>query len=231
MESPASPDFYAAIATVSVAQICRSAGYTSVNPSALRGLSDISVRYLFSIGRLCAASAASHNRTDCNLFDLVLSLETLYSSRGFSGGSDPTRPLLESVVLKELMAFVRRMDAIPFAKPILKEKTRRSISSSSRSFAQMGTEVPMAHVPMWLPCFPDSWEERNSQKREEISIAAEVVNGSSQRDCTESDNRLGTGFDKGLNLLEKREKIKFTIEFSSVSVGRKRIKNWKLAVD
>ncbi|KAF3336549.1 nudix hydrolase 20 [Carex littledalei] len=104
MESPASPDFYAAISTVSVAQICRSVGYTSARPSTLRALSDIAVRYLLSIGRLCAASAASHNRTDCNLLDLVLSLETLYSTRGFSGGSDPTRPLLESVVLKELMS-------------------------------------------------------------------------------------------------------------------------------
>ncbi|XP_078172491.1 transcription initiation factor TFIID subunit 8-like [Carex rostrata] len=228
MGSPAGPDFYAAISTVSVAQICRSVGYTSAQPSTLRALSDIAVRYLLSIGRLCAASAASHNRTDCNLLDLVLSLETLYSTRGFSGGSDPTRPLLECVVLKELMAFVRIVDEIPFAKPIMKERKMSSSSSSSRSFALMGKKVTMGHVPRWLPCFPDSREAREKEeKEEENTIVAGVVNGSS-----ENEQRLGFGFDRGLNLLEKREKIRFTIKFGSVSArGKRRRKNWDLAVD
>lgn len=96
----------------------------------------------------------------------------------------------------------------------------------------MGKEAAVAHVPRWLPCFPDSWQARNTENGEEEStIAAEVVNGSSERDHTESDKRLGSGFDPGLNLLEKRDKIRFTIEFSSVSVGRKRRKNCDLAVD
>lgn len=151
----------------------------------------------------------------------------LNSARGFSGGSDPTRPLLESVVLKELMAFVRIVDEIPFAKPIVKER-KMSSSSSPRSFALMGKKVTMGHVPRWLPCFPDSWEAREEEEKgEENTIVAEVVNGSS-----ENEKILGFGFDRGLNLLEKREKIRFTIKFGSVSArGKRRRKNWELAVD
>ncbi|KAJ3696737.1 hypothetical protein LUZ61_000442 [Rhynchospora tenuis] len=228
MESPANPNFHAAIATVSVAQICRSVGYTSVHTSTLRAFSDIAINYLLSIGRLCAASAASHNRTDCNLFDLVLSLETLYSTRGFSGGSDPTRPLLESVVLKELMAYVRIVDEIPFAKLILKEKGRSCSFSSSMSFAQMGMEVPMAHVPRWLPCFPDSWEAENEKEKgeENSTVAKEVV-----YDSLERENKLGFNFDPGLNLVEKRERVEFRIRLDSNTARGKRRKNWYLAVD
>ncbi|KAJ1696423.1 hypothetical protein LUZ63_004935 [Rhynchospora breviuscula] len=231
MESPANPNFHGAIATVSVAQICRSVGYTSVQPSALRAFSDIAIRYLLSIGRLCAASAASHNRTHCNLFDLVLSLETLYSTRGFSGGSNPTRPLLESVVLKELMAYVRIVDEIPFAKLILKERERSCSFSSSMSFAQMGMEVPMAHVPRWLPCFPDSWAaQKEKEKGEENTV---VVNGSLDGDWIEEENKLelGFSFDPGLNLLQKREKVKFRIRLDSNSARGERRRNWYLAVD
>ncbi|KAJ4761746.1 Bromodomain transcription factor [Rhynchospora pubera] len=242
MESPANPNFHGAIATVSVSQICGSVGYTSVQPSALRAFSDVAIRYLLSIGRLCAASAASHNRTHCNLFDLVLSLETLSSTRGFSGGSNPTRPLLESVVLKELMAYLRIVDGIPFAKLILKERERSCSLSSSMSFAQMGMEVPvaMAHVPRWLPCFPDSWEaqkEREKEKGEEKNTVAKevVVDGSLEGDWMEEENKLelGFSFDPGLNLLQKRErqKVKFRIRLDSNSARGKRRKNCYLAVD
>lgn len=221
MEYPASTNFSAAIANVSTAQICGSVGYTAAESAALRALSDIAGRYLLSIGRLAADNAASHNRTDSNLLDLVLSLETLRSTRGFSGGSDPTRPLLESVVLKELMAFVRIFDEIPFAKPILKERSNLP-SSASRSFAQMGKEVPMAHVPRWLPCFPDSWEGWRREKAEHtIETTKEVVNGGLE-------GTVCSSFDLGLTLREERQRVRFRM----LSRGKeKEFGNWRLIDD
>ncbi|KAJ3680688.1 hypothetical protein LUZ60_016966 [Juncus effusus] len=206
METPAnSKAFSAAISAVSVSQICLSAGYKSAQPSALRALSDIATHYIQSIGRLSAAIADSQNRTESNLFDLVLSLETLYSARGFSGGSNLAKPVLKSSVLKELMAFVRVFDEIPFAKSIIRKKTMRN--SSLSSFAELNKEAP-AHVPKWLPCFPTMPDERRREKKE-VEIVNSIDDDELGRKTMEQKSEFDFVFD--LDLREKRERIQFTI--------------------
>ncbi|XP_010933365.1 transcription initiation factor TFIID subunit 8 [Elaeis guineensis] len=152
----------AAISRIAVAQICLTVGYAAAEPAALRSLSDVAGRYIQILARSAASIAAVHGRTDVNLLDLVRAMEELSLPRGFAGASDPTRSLLRSSVLRELMAFVRSVHEIPFPRPIRRESVR---ARASPSFAQLGREPPLRHVPRWLPCFPESWER--SRREEE----------------------------------------------------------------
>ncbi|KAG1361974.1 transcription initiation factor TFIID subunit 8, partial [Cocos nucifera] len=141
----------ALISRIAVAQICLTVGYAA----ALRSLSDVAGRYIEILARSAASVAAVHGRNEANLLDLVRAMEELSLPRGFAGASDPTRPPLRSSVLRELRAFVRSVDEIPFPRSIRRESVRASVSPS---FAQLGREPHFQHVPRWLPCFPESWE-------------------------------------------------------------------------
>ncbi|XP_008775210.1 transcription initiation factor TFIID subunit 8-like [Phoenix dactylifera] len=149
------PPFAATVSRVAVAQICLTIGYAAAEPAALRALADVAARFVQALTRSGASIAASNGRTDANLLDLVRAMEDLSLPLGFAGASDPTRPLLRSSILRELMAFVRSVEEIPFPRPIRRESVRTRVSPS---FAQMGREPPFRHVPRWLPCFPESWE-------------------------------------------------------------------------
>ncbi|XVE83676.1 hypothetical protein DITRI_Ditri16bG0105700 [Diplodiscus trichospermus] len=86
-----SDDFALAIAKVAVAQVCESVEFQSFQHSALETLSDIIVRYIYSIGKTANFNANLAGRVEENVFDLIQGLEELGSGLGFAGASDVDR--------------------------------------------------------------------------------------------------------------------------------------------
>ncbi|KAK3140218.1 hypothetical protein QOZ80_5AG0397750 [Eleusine coracana subsp. coracana] len=169
MGNPARPSSKAAVAnplqavvsTVATVQILRASGYSAAEPAALRALSDITGRYIASLGRVAAALAEARGRTEPNAIDVVLALED-HVQGGFPGASDPVRPVLRSGALAELAGFVAAVREVPFVKPL----PRREASGRKRweSFAAAGEEPPLRHVPLWLPRFPTGWEKGHQMR-------------------------------------------------------------------
>ncbi|KAG1354200.1 transcription initiation factor TFIID subunit 8 [Cocos nucifera] len=223
MESPAKheveendprPPFAATVSRVAVAQICLTVGYAAAEPAALRSLADIGARFVQALARSGASVAAAHGRTDANLLDLVRAMEELSLPRGFDGAFDPTRPLLGSSILRELMAFVRSVEEIPFPRPIRRESVRASVSPS---FAQMGRETPFGHVPRWLPCFPEAWE----RSRREGKGRGDGREGEAKREMTKGVRLLGEG---ERVLPADRERVWFRLEYCGGSCGERKTK-------
>ncbi|PON73639.1 TFIID transcription factor [Trema orientale] len=147
-------DFAQAIAKVAVAQICESEGFQAFQNSALETLSDIAVRYIGSIGKNAHSYANLAGRTECNVFDIIQSLEDLGSVQGFSGASFVDHSLSSSGVIREIDQYVGESGHIPFAYsipefPVVKER------KLTPSFFQTGQEPPDEHIPSWLPVFPE----------------------------------------------------------------------------
>ncbi|KAH7659029.1 transcription initiation factor TFIID subunit 8 protein [Dioscorea alata] len=143
--------------TVAIAQICLTTGCDGARTSVLRALADIAGRYIQTLARSAAEAANARGRTNSNLLDITRAIEDLCSNSGFRFASNPTRPLLKSAVLKEIAAFVRSADEVPFAKPMRRKEAEKV--RVSMSFAQAGTEPPLRQVPRWLPCFPELLEK------------------------------------------------------------------------
>ncbi|KAG0449018.1 hypothetical protein HPP92_027557 [Vanilla planifolia] len=166
IEDPDSSKPYpSGICRIAVSQICLTAGYHGASPSALRALTDIAGRYIQTLASSAASHAVCHGRTQSNLIDLILALESLACARGFPGAADVSRPIFHSWVLRELQAFVEAVDEIPFPRPI-----RHGCAVGERrrtaSFAEVGRDPPLPHVPRWLPCFPEGWERCEERKGE-----------------------------------------------------------------
>ncbi|KAI4352447.1 hypothetical protein L6164_006697 [Bauhinia variegata] len=147
-------DFAQAIAKVAVAQVCESKGFQSVQQSALETLSDVVVRYIWSIGKSAHCHANFAGRAECNVFDIIQGLEDLASTQGFSGASDIDHCLGSSSIVQDISEFVNESEQIPFAYsipqfPVVKDRVL------TMSFSQMGKEPPEEHIPAWLPAFPD----------------------------------------------------------------------------
>lgn len=143
--------------TVAVAQICLKAGCNGARTSVLHALADIAGRYIQALARSAAEAANARGRTNSNLLDITRAIEDLCSNSGFRFASEPMRPLLKSAVLKEIAAFVRSADEIPFARPMRRKEAEKV--RVLMSFAQVGKEPPLRQVPRWLPCFPELWEK------------------------------------------------------------------------
>lgn len=208
------PPFAATVSRVAVAQICLTVGYAAAEPAALRSLADVAALFVQALARSGASVAAAHGRTDANILDLVRAMEDLNFQRGFAGASNPTRPLLRSSILRELMAFVRSADEIPFPRPIRRESVRARVSPS---FAQMGWEPPFRHVPRWLPCFPDS-SERSRREREEWGDGRE---GEGKREMTKGVRLLAEG---ERVLSAERERVWFRLEYRGGSFEERKKK-------
>ncbi|XP_073014220.1 transcription initiation factor TFIID subunit 8-like [Typha latifolia] len=183
-EKPSSPppspsSRAAAVSKIAVAQICLGAGYSAAEARAINVLSDIAARYIQTLARAAASAANARGRTDVNVVDLIRGLEELSISRGFTGGSDPTRPLLRSVLLKEMAAFVEAVEEVPFAKPLPRRRGEGcGVLKRVPSFAEAGREPPLRHVPRWLPCFPESWEVlRKRREVEEEAVVSVTTSG------------------------------------------------------
>ncbi|KAG6528925.1 transcription initiation factor TFIID subunit 8-like [Zingiber officinale] len=147
-------EFGRAVAKVAVAQICESVGLEGCNLSAIDAFSEVVVRYIYDLGKSARSYANLAGRADCNVFDVIQSLEDLSAPLGFSGASDIHHCLVGSSVAREITQYVNTVDEVPFAKPIPKFPISR-LPKSSPSFAQAGLEPAGKHIPDWLPRFPD----------------------------------------------------------------------------
>lgn len=168
----ASDEFGRAIAKIAVTQICARVGFDSFNNSALDSLADIAIRYVRDLGKTAKFYANVANRTECNVFDIIQSLEDLGSSTGFPGGSEVCTNLVGSGAVKEIMEFVEVSEEVPFAQPVHKFPIVKD-RKLTPSFVQMGEIPEFKHVPEWLPAYPDPhtyihtpvWNERTSDPR------------------------------------------------------------------
>ncbi|KAJ8760377.1 hypothetical protein K2173_014347 [Erythroxylum novogranatense] len=136
--------------------------------SALETLTHITTLYLKTLAKTASTYSNASNRTQSNLFDIINALHDLSSIQGFEGASTlhNSENLLKSSVLRELYVFVNSNDEVPFAKPI----PRRDFVALPRITDSLGSKLDNAHVPKWLPGFPDqstyiAREETSSDKR------------------------------------------------------------------
>ncbi|KAF3776820.1 Transcription initiation factor TFIID subunit 8 [Nymphaea thermarum] len=160
--------FALAIARVAVAQICQGVGFRSAELSVLDSLSCIATTYMRHLGRSARHGAESSGRTECNLLDVVRALEDLASSHGFDGASDINRPLARSGALSAIIQFAAVSNEIPFAKRISPQCDPEGAGSSS--FLQLGEKPPLAHVPSWLPAFPEEFRSKKGRKAPEVTV-------------------------------------------------------------
>ncbi|KAK1296308.1 hypothetical protein QJS10_CPA10g01997 [Acorus calamus] len=147
-------DFGRAVTTVAAAQICESAGFHSVQRSALNALSDVAVRYLCALGKAARYYSNLSGRTECNVFDVIRGLEDLSASSGFQGASDVNHCLASSGVLRDIIHYVGSTEDVPFARHIPSFPIPR-VPNPKPSFARLEEAPPGKHIPDWLPAFPD----------------------------------------------------------------------------
>ncbi|KAK1268707.1 hypothetical protein QJS04_geneDACA006930 [Acorus gramineus] len=165
-------DFGSAVARIAAAQICESAGFHSVQRSALNALSEVVVRYLRDLGKAARYYSNISGRTECNIFDVIQGLEDLRASHGFQDASDVNHCLAGSGVLRDVIHYVGFTEDDPFARPLPRFPIYRT-RVPKPSFAGLG-EAPLGkHIPDWLPAFPDPhtymstpvWDEKEPDLR------------------------------------------------------------------
>ncbi|XP_042491957.1 transcription initiation factor TFIID subunit 8-like [Macadamia integrifolia] len=165
-------DFGRAIAKISVAQICKSAGFQGFQQSALEALSDIVIRYLRDLGKTAQFYANLAGRMQCNVFDIVQGLEDLGASQGFSGASNVHRCPAGSGVVQDITQYLNLEEEIPFSRPVPHFPVMRN-RRPTPSFLQIGESSPNENIPPWLPAFPyphtyshtPVWNERETDPR------------------------------------------------------------------
>ncbi|XP_031490402.1 transcription initiation factor TFIID subunit 8 [Nymphaea colorata] len=166
-------DFARAVAQISVAQICESVGYQAFRQSALESLADISIRYIQDLGRSASFHANSAGRTESNVFDVIRALKELHCSVGFSDVSESSGcSLSASGLIKEIMQYASLAEEIPFVRAVPRFPIIRECRLAP-NFLRIGEAPPGAHIPSWLPAFPDShtyrstpvWNERATDPR------------------------------------------------------------------
>ncbi|MCO5548296.1 hypothetical protein L7F22_001753 [Adiantum nelumboides] len=142
--------FPRAVANVAIAQICESAGFHSIQRSALDILTDIAICYLCNVGKSSQLYANLSNRSESNALDVVAAVEDI-SGASFSESHGLAS---SSVSVKDLLKFVEYGDEIPFAKPLFHFPACK-MRKLAPSFAQLDETPPEPHIPPWLPVFPD----------------------------------------------------------------------------
>nr|GEV53042.1 transcription initiation factor TFIID subunit 8 [Tanacetum cinerariifolium]GEW26806.1 transcription initiation factor TFIID subunit 8 [Tanacetum cinerariifolium] len=178
-----SDEYGRAIGRVAVAQICQRVGFRSFSDNVLEGLADLALRYVKDLAKTAKFYANVANRTECNVFDVIQSLEDLGSDIGYPGGSEKCRCLVGSFrsgVVREVMEYVKVVENVDvdvdvqFAQPVVGFPVFRDKKvRQTPSFMQMGETPEFKHVPEWLPAFPDPhtyvhtpvWNERTSDPR------------------------------------------------------------------
>ncbi|WJX80792.1 hypothetical protein P8452_63746 [Trifolium repens] len=176
-------EFAQAIAKIAVAQVCGSKGFHGFQQSALETMSDVTARYIMSIGKSANCFANLAGRAECNIFDVIQGLEDMGSAQGFTGASDIDHCLEDSGVVREISQFVNEVEPVMFAHPIppfpvVKERVLPP------SFLQKGEEPPDDHIPAWLPAFPDP---------ETYSQSATVNGRGTEPHATKFENENGNG--------------------------------------
>ncbi|KAF3450151.1 hypothetical protein FNV43_RR06231 [Rhamnella rubrinervis] len=152
-------EFSFSIARIAVSQICQSVGFRATQLSALETLTHVATKYLQAIASSASFAAASSNRTQCNLFDIIESLHDLHSIHGFAGASTLHKTnycLLGSSILVGLADFVEHTTETPFTRPI--PRLENSAEELAEKQLDQSISIGMVrgpHVPRWLPEFPD----------------------------------------------------------------------------
>lgn len=162
-------EFGRAVANTAVAQICEGLGFHGIQRSAAETLADIALRFLSDLGKAAHFYASLCGRTQCNVFDVILAMEDMGPGAAVESSS---RCLGQSGALKDVMRYVEFAEEIPFAIPVPHFPVSKC-RAAPPSFAQLGEEPPHAHIPPWLPAFPDPhtyqatpvWNERKSDPR------------------------------------------------------------------
>lgn len=146
--------FGRAIARIAVGQICETAGFQSCQESALEALADIAVRYLRDLGKSAHFYANLACRTECNVFDVIQSLEDMNHPQGFVGASNfVSRRLSASATVKDIILYTNRSEEIPFARPVphFPVAKKRELMPS---FSQMGKPRLVLIYRTGCPHFP-----------------------------------------------------------------------------
>ncbi|XVE51689.1 hypothetical protein DITRI_Ditri02bG0061700 [Diplodiscus trichospermus] len=200
-------DFQFNITKVAVSQICRSVGFRRSKVLALETLTMVATKYIEALAKSAVSFSNAANRTQSNLLDLTNAIHDLSFHGGFMGASTlhDNYCLLKSSVLEDLLGFVSSVDEIPFAKPIERAKEREieEVKESSGNL-QRG-----AHVPKWLPGFPDVVCNKECNKRvngEELWENCSSVLGCQSDGLEEKINGSNGG-----ELAKERKRVKFRI--------------------
>ncbi|XP_015882987.3 uncharacterized protein LOC107418804 [Ziziphus jujuba] len=207
-------EFAFAITRIAVSQICQSVGYRKTHLSALETLTDIATKYLRGIAASASSSAASSNRTQSNLFDIVQALHDLHSVQGFPGASDLHRTdycLLRSSVLLEITNFVRNTVETPFDRPI----PRREEDPTEQKRICDGcwrNHTGAPHVPRWLPEFPD---------RSKCGVVGSVVE-KRRKEEELWENSLGESKNGGGSVIENGDVVGVVVMKKKRELGAKR---------
>ncbi|XP_019255110.1 PREDICTED: transcription initiation factor TFIID subunit 8-like [Nicotiana attenuata] len=83
-ERASTDDFGRAISRIAAAQICENIGFEGFNESALDSFADITVKYLYDLGKTATFCAILAGRTEVNVFDVIEGLGDLGGSTGAS---------------------------------------------------------------------------------------------------------------------------------------------------
>ncbi|KAF3777583.1 hypothetical protein EJ110_NYTH42455 [Nymphaea thermarum] len=155
-------DFARAVAQINVAQICESVGYQAFRQSALVSLADISIRYIRDLGRAACFHANTSGRTESNVYDVIRALKELHCSVGFSDVSESSRCSLSgSGLIKEIMQYASLVEEVPFVRAVPRFPIIRDCKLAPY-FLRIDEASPGAHIPSWLPAFPDSHTYRST---------------------------------------------------------------------
>ncbi|KAL6992030.1 hypothetical protein U1Q18_010141 [Sarracenia purpurea var. burkii] len=209
--------FAAAIARIAVAQICKSAGFSSIQRAALETLTDVAARYLRILAVAAASYAISSGRTQSNLYDVVRALEDLASVQGFRGASNLNHSVLASSTLTDLAKFVKYSDEIPFAKPIRLRRCPEQTIPLPGNDQKLTRSVGFLHIPRWLPPIPEMGASE---------MGGKVTQGEDKScigldSCGEVGGRCLVG-EKMKELPEKRPRVRFKMGFGlGCGLGRK----------
>jgi len=225
--SPA--EFSHLLTKIAVAQICRSFGFKAIQSSALDSLSKVAALYIESLASRAASHAVvSGGRTQCNLFDIIVALEDLRLPSGFPGAGDVDRPLLSSYTLKELNRFVNGVDEVPFPRRIPRVEPGLVYGLVSFPGKSSSLVAKKAHVPRWLPEFPEFVEEEGKSvpKRaafwEEETLHQPPVPPMLKMVKEEEKKKVGGVFQKGAGgflLGGRRERVRFRLGMRNGKLG------------
>ncbi|XVE88467.1 hypothetical protein DITRI_Ditri19aG0072000 [Diplodiscus trichospermus] len=207
-------DFSFNITKVAVSQICKSVGFRRSQVLALETLTLVATKYLEALAKSAVSFSNAASRTQSNLLDVTNALHDISLQGGFTGASTlyDNNCLLKSSVLEDLLGFVSSTDEMPFAKPIERPKEReRQVVKASPGNLQRG-----AHVPEWLPRFPEVGSDEKCSRRangEELWEHSSLVLGCQNDGFEEKRNASNGG-----KLAKERTRVRFRI-----IGGRKRV--------
>ncbi|OIS97934.1 transcription initiation factor tfiid subunit 8 [Nicotiana attenuata] len=119
-ERASTDDFGRAISRIAAAQICENIGFEGFNESALDSFADITVKYLYDLGKTATFCAILAGRTEVNVFDVIEGLGDL----GGSTGASKWKPISCSV----FRSWRKDMAAVSLAAKLPNETDKNHVS-------------------------------------------------------------------------------------------------------